>query len=246
MNSRLFCRYAALVVCGLAMVGCKSKSSGNGKSSGTGEFSPTKAFDEDKTSAVNWLGGQSPYQLVNRESVRADIKMTAEQFGVVQLTQREESTKASTARKERNEKEGKPANRADLKGTTTMMAALDAKVREVLTETQITRLEQIAMQYRVHHHGVLWLFHRKSIQQKLGMNSQQREMVETLVRDESATLEAIKRSRDPNSVKPTLDRFYHLANEQLIGELSDAQRKTWTEILGAPFDLAAGGFAVKK
>jgi hypothetical protein len=245
MIVRILRQAAVLFVCFAAIVGCNAKSTSDSNPARDDDRPRAKKSGDDKAGFFEWAGGQSPYQLVNRESVRADLGVTAEQYAAIEQAAREESAKASAARKERNELAGKPSNRTDLKGTAAMMRALDETVQKTLSEKQNKRLEQIAIQYCVHHHGVLWLFNRTSIQQKLALTSSQQEMVSALAREESKTIAEIRQSRNPGAVKPTLDRFYQSANDKLLTSLSTEQQTKWQEVLGPPFDFANGGFAVK-
>ena len=204
------------------------------------------AKDEVKEEAAGmfeWLGGQSPFQLVQRTSIQADLQLMPEQLGKIKAAQSKQSVERRAKRENAN---GKKSNRANLKGIAASQVELDQVVQQTLTPDQWKRLEQIGFQYRVHHHGVLGLFARKSVQARLEFSSSQKLLVQSLASLETATVKNLLQSKDPSGVQSKLSRFHKEANDKLLAMLSELQTQKWKEMLGPEFQFRSDEFATKE
>jgi hypothetical protein len=117
------------------------------------------------------------------------------------------------------------------------LETLGKGLTEVLKPDQLARLEQIQLQVQA-----VKALTRPEVQKKLKVTDTQKEELRTLAsgleRDTRFTI--IMGVRDPNARADALKKIQDLTKEatgKAFGVLTEAQKKTWREMTGEPFEL---------
>jgi Spy/CpxP family protein refolding chaperone len=180
--------------------------------------------------------GSGPSQLVLREDVQKELKLTPEQKkkveGVHQKIrdelQEEVRKMAALDGRERDRKKMELAKRITKKSTTSM--------EEILTPAQMKRLKEIALQ----HAGVQGL-KNADVEDKLKLTDEQKEQIQKTMQAAIADLrylfEHTEGAYEESQKKAVEVRNQCYAKAMTI--LTPEQKKLWNELLGAPFEVKA-------
>jgi hypothetical protein len=176
-------------------------------------------------------------ELLQNESVQKELKITPEQDKKFRQAAKE-------FEQEHKEEIAKARQAKDIRKLLDLhhqaLLTMDKAMADVLTAEQLRRLAQIEVQAQ----GVRALM-RSEIQRKLGMSDRQkgemRSVYEAMEKEVRAVLEKpLKDRRQADEVARKVRKVHEDARERAEALLNEGQRKTWKDLVGAPFELKTG------
>jgi hypothetical protein len=192
---------------------------------------------------AGWAIAQEPRrdlekaELLQNESVQKELKLTPEQDRKFRQVAKDfEQEHKEEIAKARADKDVRKMLELHHKALLTM----DKAMEDVLTAEQFQRLGQIEVQSQ----GVRALM-RSEIQKKLGMGERQRGEMRSVyeaMEKELQTLlkEPAKSPRQAEEVARKVRKVHDEARERAEALLNEEQRRTWKDLVGAPFELKMG------
>ncbi|WP_199756677.1 hypothetical protein [Tautonia sociabilis] len=118
--------------------------------------------------------------------------------------------------------------------------ATRAKLKEVLDEGQLARVEQIHLQMQ----GID-AFSSPEVREKLTLSEDQVAKIDEVIasyRDEARTImENARQAEQPGAVMRDLMALRSSSVEKAMATLTDEQKATWKEMTGEPFEMPFGG-----
>jgi len=178
------------------------------------------------------FGGGMGYALVGNKSVQQELKLSDEQ--TQKATKLAEDLRAKATEKmeglsqeERRGEKGREVRQA-------INEEAKTAVKECLKPEQLARLDQIILQQRG-----LQAFNDPKIQEKLGLNDEQKSKVKELADDTQAKMREIfqESQNDRAAAMPKMAALRKESMEKAVGVLTDGQKKTWKELTGEPFEV---------
>src|SRR5262249_31725790 len=105
---------------------------------------------------------------------------------------------------------------------------------EFLKSDQVTRLKQISCQVR----GAS-AFNDPEVQKKLNITDSQKADIQSIVQDSFAEMQTIRQENqdDPEARRKKMTELRKSTLAKAEAKLNDEQKKAWTELLGAPFEI---------
>jgi hypothetical protein len=177
--------------------------------------------------------GGNPGQLLGNASVQQELKLDDKQIEKARELSEKIREKMTQARETLQGLEGEERQTKQREITREVNAVATKEMGEFLKPEQIARLKQISLQQR----GAM-AFSEPEVAEKLNLTDAQKNDVRTIVQasqekmpsreDFQSDREAAMKKRDEVN-KETLS--------QITAKLNDEQRKTWTEMLGSPFEV---------
>ena len=173
--------------------------------------------------------------LIRHEGVQAELKITAEQNEKIkELTRKaRENHQADFDELEKLEGEKRSLKKRDL--SKTIIEEVSKNLPAALTPEQMKRLRQISLQQ-----SGIQAFADPQVQKELGLSPEQQKQVRAIM--EATQKEYLKiRQTTQEDFEGSKKKDHELRErtmKQAEAVLTDAQRKAWRQMLGAPFDFS--------
>jgi hypothetical protein len=182
--------------------------------------------------------------LVLRRDVQNELDLLDEQRAEIAAAQQEAMKTADAAHEvARNLDDSRERSAILATALTQANVIFDSSIRDILTQQQVSRLEQIVLRSRYKAGGIQWVLNSADVCPK----------IETLEISDEQLKEIERRSDDAESTKQRrlqeLRNAYHegvsrVTDEiyrQVLEPLTAEQRRKINELMGAPFDVKANG-----
>jgi Spy/CpxP family protein refolding chaperone len=199
---------------------------------GLGMMLATQAAAQRPGRPGGFSGFGGPGALLANRDVAKELKLSDEQVDKVREVVREVREKHKDAldklkdatREERREK---------FSAITKAMAEDTSKaLASVLNADQAKRLKQLEVQMLRSR-----AFSNPEIQKALDLSDEQKEKIRTLSEDADKSVRELFQGGNPREAMEKLQAHRKETMEKVMAVLSDAQKKTWKELTGEPFEF---------
>lgn len=187
------------------------------------------AHAEDSPPAGGGLLGTSVFRLLNKASVRTELRVTPEQAAALDTVQVRAKAQAGPA----------PADKKAGAGhTRQLIDACDRLAWAVLRPEQQRRLRQIDRQIAYRNQGMAAVMAQPDVSALLTLSAAQQEQVRAANEAMRRTVAQLFKQKDPN-VRSRLDAVREENDRQQKAMLTAGQLRAWEDqVLGPPFDAA--------
>lgn len=177
--------------------------------------------------------GGNPAMLLNNASVQQELKLDDKQVEKGKELAEKAMEKMRESREALQGLEGEEQQKKRQEINREMTAWATKEMGEFLKPEQLNRLKQISYQQR----GAM-AFMDPVVAQKLNLSDSQKQDIREI--QQSAREKMPSREDFQNDREAAMKKMQEVNKEilsQVEGKLNDEQRKTWKELLGAPFEI---------